>query len=411
MELKKIFLLIMFVIAYYCSLGQLPNNDPSWQLIFDDDFSGTSIDNSKWNSNYPWNQGSYLLTCDNNQNGYFDTISSEYVGYRTWNFENCELNNGVLKLISKQESYLGKVWDDWIPIIDPNTGDTIGWNPIETWHNFNYTTGMLYSKMKIRYGYFEIRCKLPEPQNPHETKGLGPNFWIFDGNCDIAEYSEIDVFEFASEYGNMVNMFTCNSHYRDVGGGTMQSYPIPEFFTIDFDDFHIFSAEWGADRIIYYIDNIPIFISPNPYPDDMCPMNIIVDINHPSNNFCDTAVSPFTVFPYIYEIDYVKVWQLKQHCDDDITICNFNPNIFDFAIYKSISIGGLGCTPTISSGENITLRATQSIVLDYGFTVESGAEFLAETTPCQQQEHFLSSKLKPDYPYLPPTGFIDRNKY
>jgi beta-glucanase (GH16 family) len=190
MELKKIFLLIMFVIAYYCSLGQLPNNDPSWQLIFNDDFSGTSIDNSKWNSNYPWNQGSYLLTCDNNQNGDFVTINSEYVGYRTWNFENCELNNNILKIISKQESYLGKVWDDWIPIIDPNTGDTIGWNPIETWHNFNYTTGMLYSKMKIRYGYFEIRCKLPEPQNPHETKGLGPNFWIFDGNCDIAEYSE-----------------------------------------------------------------------------------------------------------------------------------------------------------------------------------------------------------------------------
>jgi len=409
MKIKKVLLLIIIVIAHYCSLGQLPNNDPSWQLIFDDDFSGTSIDNSKWNSSYPWNQRSFLLTCDNDQNGHKDTINSENVGYRTWNFENCELDNDILKIISKQENYLGKVWDSWI-WDDCYIPGVFQWCPVDTFVNFNYTTGMLYSKMKIRYGYFEIRCKLPEPQNPHETKGLGPNFWIFDG-CDIAEYSEIDVFEFASEYGDMVNMFTCNSHYRDIGGGTNQSFPIPEYFTIDFDDFHVFSAEWGADRIIYYIDNIPVFVSPNPYPYDMCPMNIIVDINHPSNNFCDTAVSPFTVFPYIYEVDYVKVWQLKQHCFDDITICNFDPNSFDYAIYKSMIVGGSNCSSIISSGENITFRATDGIVLNFGFTVELGAEFLAETTPCQQQEHFSPSELAPVYPYLPPNGFIDRNKY
>lgn len=359
MKYKKI---IVFFIGLFIGAvvhGQIPDNDDTWQLIFNDVFTGTSVDSSLWDSNYPWNQKSYLLTCDLNNDGEKDTVFTENVGYRTWDFENCELDNGILKIISKQESYLGKVWDDWLPIIDTITGDTIDKKPIETWHNFNYTTGMLISKFKIRYGYFEIRCKIPKPQVPHQTKGLGPNFWIWGGDCGYADYSEIDVFEFAGEYGIipdvMVNMFTCNSHYNDAGGPGNESWPIPEYFSINFDDFHIFSAEWGADRIIYYIDHIPVFVSDNPYPDDMCPTHIIVDINHPSTNFCDVEVPDSTVFPYIYEVDYVKVWQLNQHCDEDITICNFDPLTFDFAVYKTINMGGVSCTPTISNGENITL--------------------------------------------------------
>jgi hypothetical protein len=40
---------------------------------------------------------------------------------------------------------------------------------------------------------------------------------------------------------------------------------------------------------------------------------------------------------------------------------------------------------SIQQNENVALRATDFIVLDKGFTIEAGAEFFAEITPCQEQ--------------------------
>jgi hypothetical protein len=71
-------------------------------------------------------------------------------------------------------------------------------------------------------------------------------------------------------------------------------------------------------------------------------------------------------------------------------------------------LGGSSCSPTIPVNSNVNLRATDGIILDKGFTVPLGAEFMAETTPCQEQDFFI--------PAMESTGppseeFILRGKY
>lgn len=419
-QIKKILKLILLVKMVLISklIGQIPNNDPTWKLIFVDEFDGSVIDDTKWRDHYPWNQRSFLLGCGN------DTVQTENIGYRTWDFENCELDttsSGTLSIVSKEESYYGKVWDSWVwdDCFVPGFFQNC---PVETWENFNYTTGMLMSRDFFKYGYFEIKCKLPVPENPHETKGLGPNFWLFGANCGTSAYSEIDIFEFAGEhnyYGiDRVNMYTCNTHFRECNTfdqtctGDTNFYQTPfNYGSVDFTSFQLFSAEWSPKKINFYIDNALVFSYPQSFSGLFCPLQIIIDINHPTNNFCDTAVSQNTLFPYIYEIDYVKVWQLNQYCDSILNICSFNPSTFDFSVYKSITIGGTGCSPTISAGRNVTLRATDEIVLDKGFSVELGAVFTSDIVICEDQEPLMTKNAIIEQYFLPPTGFIERKKY
>jgi hypothetical protein len=155
------------------------------------------------------------------------------------------------------------------------------------------------------------------------------------------------------------------------------------------------------------LDEEPAFISDNPYAIKMSPMRMIVDINHPANNFCDTTV-PQSVFPYEFEIDYIRAWQMKQYCDSTISLCSFNPAIYDFAVYKFITLGGSSCSPTIPVNSNVNLRVTDGIILDKGFTVPLGAEFMAETTPCQEQDFFIPAF---ESASPPSEEFILRGKY
>jgi hypothetical protein len=325
----------------------------------------------------------------------------------TIKFPNCKVDSNILNIISKEEYYEGVVWSWPDGVL---TRDTIP---------FNYTSGMLKSKKKYRFGYFEIKCKLPVPQNPGETNTMGPNFWIWSANDSISDYSEIDIFEFngLKEYpDSVVNFLTSNWHFQECdpdsvncNGDTifhhLSDYIYQGFGGINFNQFHEFSVDWSEKGITYFMDEVPYIISNNNFAGKMSPMAIILDINHPAHNFCDTAVAPETVFPYKYEIDYVRVWQLKQYCDSVINLCSFDPATYDFAIYKNITLGGPSCTPTINQGEHITLRATDGILLDNGFTVELGAEFFAETTPCQEQAVITYKEKNPPEP--PPQNFID----
>lgn len=61
---------------------------------------------------------------------------------------NVEVNNGELKIVSKHESFEGK----------------------------QYTSARLISKKKFKYGFFEIRAKVPT------GRGIWPGFWLLAAN-------------------------------------------------------------------------------------------------------------------------------------------------------------------------------------------------------------------------------------
>lgn len=325
---------------------QNPGNDKSWILdnSVSDDFSGITIDQAKWDYHPPWStcHGESCLTTDSS---------------------NRKVENGVLKLIVRKQTCTCIDWDG-------------------TTHNKNYTSGAIFSKSTFKYGYFEIRCRIPELKNSYFTgKGFGPNFWMWPSldwksTYPSVEWSEIDIYEFDAE----TNLHTCNVHYKDTSmlyKWELRSYPDPYDFTVDFSSYHTFGCEWTPSYINFYIDDKLIRSTNTPYAENLIPMNIWVDINVPATNFNKNFV-PNSLFPYTYEIDYVRIYNLQMDCNTVVNQSNINFSTFNYAVKKSITISN----STIPFYNKVTLRATDFVQINGEFTVPLGSEFAIVPTPC-----------------------------
>ncbi len=85
-----------------------------WKLTFEDDFAGSSMDRGKWMTNYFW--GEVLLK---------DTYALPGDKHFYTRGQNVEVADSVLKIVTKQETTSGKVWNP-----------TLGFTPQE----FEYTS-------------------------------------------------------------------------------------------------------------------------------------------------------------------------------------------------------------------------------------------------------------------------------
>lgn len=351
------------------STGQvLPKNDPTWQLVFEDEFDSLGLDTIKWNQN-DWRCGLYSYI--NQWNAQCETIKT----HRTKDDSNLLFDTTSSgKVIIRTERDTVSVWSR-------NECD----NPTSyNYHTFYYTTpAWLKSNLHFKYGYFEIRCRLPYLSGNSTSYGLGANFWLYENPAEWHDtvncYSEIDIFEFLNrenENPQRYHVLSCNSHYVScVNSAYSQSFH-PDS-SVQFADFHTFAMKWTPSEISYLKDDEVYFTSYN-HPDSMVPLSIIVDVNLPTQgNYPDNN----SLLPYDYEIDYVKVWQPRVNCDSIIS-CNFSDTNYNNTKVKNISIGGSGCTADVSSSGNVALKANEYIEFKEGFTVELGGEMSAETEPC-----------------------------
>lgn len=156
----------------------------------------------------------------------------------------------------------------------------------------------------------------------------------------------------------------------------LRTVPDPFQFEIDFNEFHIFGCEWTPWYINFYFDN-KLVNSTNRYVDKLLPMNIYVDIAVPTYKF-NKNFAPNSLFPYTYEIDYVRIYNLKMDCSNVVNLSNVDFLTFDYSVKKSITISN-SIVPTTSK---ITLRATDFIQINGDFTIPLGSEFAIVPTPC-----------------------------
>lgn len=351
----KIVLFIFTVVLLCAAKAQNPSNDPNLELdvINSDEFNGTTIDGTKWDFKRPWS-------------------SCHGMACLTTNSANRRIDNGILKLTVESELCQCYDWDN-------------------TPHNQNYSSGAIFSDELFRFGYFEIRAKLPKPPTyPFTHKGFGPNFWLFPNtsaafqNYPSVEYSELDIYEFDAEN----NYHTCNVHYRESWFPFGSKYKLrdsswtPYDFLVNFDTFHTFACEWTPNYINFY-KNDTLIRSTNVFVSNLIPMNICVDINVPATNFNKTFSNfPYiTLFPYTYEIDYVRIYKIKMDCNTTIIQSNFNFSSFEYAVKKSFTLSN----STVPSNTKVTLRATNFLELKGTFIVPFGSELTLSPTPCFNQ--------------------------
>ena len=360
--MKKTTLFIMACLFIsHTTFAQTPATDPHWQLKWEDEFNGTLVNTTKWGFMPDWGYCGY---------GAHNTIPPP-----SGNGTNHVVSNGTIKLISKKETTVCTEWNQVTSIKD-------------------YTTGVLISQEAWKYGFFEIRCKIPEISKDYSCYGFQTNFWLwpfYQGAYDgYVTWSEIDIFEIVVD-SNLLgesNLHSCNAHYKDrshvntpASSAAEHIYPDGYKFIVDFTDFHKFSCEWTPSDIRFYFDDKLFRIASPEFASKLIPMNIFIDIGTPRllNDTVFATFKPNALFPYTYEIDYVKVYNLK--CNKNTVVNEIsNFNTYNYAVKKSISMSN---ATTIPPNSNISLRATDFIELKAGFEVPLGSELYLDITSCE----------------------------
>jgi LysM repeat protein len=218
----------------------------TWRLIFDDEFEGSALDSSVWNTAFPW--------------GSTSTTTPSLI-YRP---QNVAVADGALQLTARKETALG----------------------------YPYTSGIVttYKKFSYQYGFLEIRALVPG------GRGLWPAFWSLPTNGQTTP--EIDTMEIL---GGSPTSAQLHYHYgQGVDSGVEARGP-------DFTDgWHTFAVDWEPDAITWYIDGVQQNTFTKKPAIAAVPMYLIANLQVGGWPGRPDGTTPF---PATYQIDYVRVWQ------------------------------------------------------------------------------------------------------
>ena len=193
--------------------------------------------------------------------------------YYTNRSNNVIVENGLLKITAKKESFQGA----------------------------NYTSSRLLSKGKFdfTYGTVEVRAKLPT------GKGTWPAIWMLGANFETAPWpacGEIDIME---HVGNDQNKIHSTLHYPNNFGGNGNGNSIPVANVSS--EFHVYEVVWNKDSILFTVDGTEIHSFSNnsnvPFNHDFF---IILNVAM-GGSFGGAIDENFT--ESTMEIDYIKVFQ------------------------------------------------------------------------------------------------------
>jgi beta-glucanase (GH16 family) len=256
----------------------------TWTCSFDTEFTGTSLDLSKW------------MAITTAGSGYTSGYVACYVNTRN----NISVGNGYLSLTARKEA---------APFIcqDP-------YGSFST----QYTSGMVstYGLFSQAYGRFEVKAKLPAAT----VSGLQSSLWLFPQNSVYGAWpnsGEIDIAETYSEYPTLAIPYL---HYNyDPGtanANTNTNVVTDDACTIDPNAFNDYVLEWTPSSMTmkyngqtclvdHWVPSSPLGAS-QPF-DQPFFINLTQALGLATNNF-DPATTPL---PATSEIQYVRAWQLQ----------------------------------------------------------------------------------------------------
>ncbi|MBN1413094.1 MAG: family 16 glycosylhydrolase [Spirochaetales bacterium] len=272
--------LALAFVFYSCQSADdvLVKEDDVYKLVWNDEFDGPDIDQTKWNVV--------------NAGGGFGNSELQYYTSRK---ENARIEGGKLVFEARKELHLGHA----------------------------YTSAMLITEGKEawKYGKFVIKAKMPIGQ------GIWPAFWFMPVSINKdREYGgwpscgELDMVEMI---GNEPYTVHGTLHYGvpHVYTGTQYHLPKEKKKTFN-DDYHVFTLEWEPGEIRWFVDgnlyltqndwfareedNAADFTFPAPFDQDFfLKLNLAVGGQWPGNPDSKTK------FPQQMLIDYVRVYQKK----------------------------------------------------------------------------------------------------
>ena len=276
------------------SLPAIPNGqdlelESRFELVWEDEFEGDSLDTSKWG--FPW--------WETERKG----------GY--WHEDLVSVKDGNLVITTAYydeplENYYYENWHDRIDFDDYKEG----------WY-----TGCIETRGKYEfcYGYFECRCILPK------SSGMWSAFWMMNNGVSNVDGSgkdgtEVDVFEsmfYKDVWWGAGDAVVTGIHYDGYGedhkGDTIGKW----LANNPYEEYNTYGVEWNENEYIFYINGVETGrlstggVSQNPeyliLSCEVAGANGIADADH--NGVGKMSMDTDETAEFI--VDYVRVYQYK----------------------------------------------------------------------------------------------------
>ena len=227
----------------------------TWTLTFDDEFSGTSLDLTKWQPNWLGSNNKTVTPPPNSADLNCTAPAQVTEG------------SGVLNLAGVARSCRA------------NNGKT-----------YPYASGLVntYNGYRFTYGYAEARIYIPPTASG--VPADFPAFWA-DGTGTWPSTGELDVMEALGGCGPGLG-FHFHSNLGSFGGCASMSSAT---------GWHTFGADWQSGMVTYYYDGVQVGQVTQGITGS--PMYLILD------NCIDPTYGGPTTVPATLQVDYVRVWQ------------------------------------------------------------------------------------------------------
>lgn len=222
----------------------------TWTQTFGDEFNGTALDRSKWNTNGSWER----------DNGGRSNVGNGELDYKT-DGQNFSFANGALTIQARREASNGLAW----------------------------TSGQLGSKQSFTYGYIETRAQFASP------KGFLNALWTWGAPNTNAPAQETDAFEFYSDNHGRIYLTA-----HTTGGGGCQG------LALGFDPttaMHTYGTDIEPGGTSWFIDGKPVCLAGS-HPTQA--WNIV---NYMTVNAASRApVADASTTHAEYAVDYIRAW-------------------------------------------------------------------------------------------------------
>jgi hypothetical protein len=260
MKTKILTAAFLIVFNFLNAQGLNVVSDPKWSLVagMSDEFDGTEINTDKWQGILGFED----FMCAPNGECIFNDAAKAFQRSSLPN-ENIIVDNGIATILVRN-----------IPTdvtikcqTEVSPGNCTG----ENWltQNVDFTVGTLISKNVIKYGYFELKFRMPAPAIDATFRPFGPNFWLYKQSSSTVNnscYSEIDFFEITD---GQTRAYTTNTHFTYAGdpdcglniNGNLHddnnANPLQGQFgptNITGDEWHTAGGHWTPNRLDFYLD-------------------------------------------------------------------------------------------------------------------------------------------------------------
>lgn len=278
--ITSLFFLFSFLMFPAAAVRAEPPKGPEWTLTFEDTFDGPRVDETHWFPAYRPGRKAYYRHIGH---------PSRWEDFRA----NYVIEDGILKLRLDRD----------LPQRSAVTNRCV--SSMQTacyWYQEATDSFTDEVKFAQKYGYFEIRSRMPA------GVGLHSAFWLTQVGAQNQEYHpdgtrgtladgvvEIDIFEQPGDKTTKQNEF--NVHFTKDG-----YYAFPLAFDTE-REFHVWGLEWEEGRLTWYLDGTPIRVYEGKTPQKE--MFILIGLYQ--GIFAPT--DPQMKYPRDFEIDYVRVYQ------------------------------------------------------------------------------------------------------